>query len=134
MDTLSPTGIVEEFLELWSQSDLADKMPEPGLMPNGEFVELNTIGILDAHQGRGYASRALCMLTDLCDAHGVPIKLVARPMGPDLPFTPGCPMTRTTAELVAWYTRHGFVETRGPEDDTREMVRYPTARPPSGPA
>lgn len=28
-------------------------------------------------------------------------------------------------QLVAWYKRHGFVETTSPGDDTRTMVRKP---------
>jgi ribosomal protein S18 acetylase RimI-like enzyme len=118
---LSPTAIVEEFGEQWNRSDLRDVMPEPGVVPNGPLVELISIGVHGKSQGQGYASRALKMLTALCDANAMTIKLVARPLGSNL--LPGCPATLSTAQLVAWYQRHGFVETRSAGDDTREMIR-----------
>jgi hypothetical protein len=120
---LSPAAIVEEFGEQWIRSDLRHLMPEPGVVPNGPLVELTSIGVPEKHQGRGYASRALIMLTVLCDANAMSIELVARPLESDL--LPGCPAALTTEQLVAWYQRHGFVETRSAGDDTREMVRKP---------
>jgi hypothetical protein len=60
------------------------------------------------------------MLTALCDANAITIKLIARPLESILP---GCPATLSTEKLVAWYQRYGFVETRGAGDDTREMIR-----------
>jgi ribosomal protein S18 acetylase RimI-like enzyme len=120
---LSPAGIVEEFCERWIRSDLRHVMPEPGVLPNGPLVELTSIGVHKKHQRHGYASRALRMLTALCDANAMTIKLVARPLEDDL--LPGCPATLSTEELVAWYEKHGFVETSGAGDDTREMIREP---------
>jgi ribosomal protein S18 acetylase RimI-like enzyme len=120
---LSPDAIVEEFLEQWSRSRLRDVMPEPGVVPNGPLVELTSIGVHQKHQGQGYARQALRMLTVLCDANAMTIKLITRPLESDL--LPGCPATLTTEQLVAWYQRHGFVETRGAGDDTREMIREP---------
>lgn len=120
---LSPAAIVEESGEQWIRSDLRHFMPEPGVVPNGPLVELTSIGVYEKHHGQGYASRALRMLTALCDSSAMTIKLVARPLGSDL--LPGCPATLSTEQLVAWYQKHGFVETRGAGDDTREMVREP---------
>jgi hypothetical protein len=84
MDKLSAAGVVEEFLTQWNSSDLPDKMPEPMLIDNGPQVELNAIGVYGPHQHLGYASRALRMLTPLCDENGVAITLIARPLPPDL--------------------------------------------------
>jgi hypothetical protein len=77
------------------------------------------------HQGKGYASRALQMLAVLCDEDRMTLSLVARPMGPELSLTPGCPERLSTDQLIAWYTRHGFVDKTAPGDDTRTMVREP---------
>jgi ribosomal protein S18 acetylase RimI-like enzyme len=118
---LSPDGIVEEFGEQWRQSDLPAVMPEPGVVANGPLVELNSIGVHKKHQGKGCASRALTMLTVLCDANAMAIKLIARPLDSDL--LPGCPATLLTEQLVAWYQRHGFVETGSAGHGTREMIR-----------
>jgi hypothetical protein len=123
---LSPDAIVEEFREQWIRSDLPDVMPEPGVVPNGPLVELTSIGMYEKHQGQGYARQALRRLTVLCDANAMTIKLIARPLESDL--LPGCPATLTTEQLVAWYQRHGFVETKDAGDDTREMIRKPRMR------
>jgi GNAT superfamily N-acetyltransferase len=127
MDTLSPDGIVEEFLDRWGNSDLPETMPEPTVVANGPVVELTLIAVYGPHQGRGYASRALQMLTALCDENRVTLSLVARPMGPELSLTPGCPARLSIDQLIAWYTRHGFVDAT-PGDDTRAMVREPRTR------
>jgi hypothetical protein len=120
---LSPAAIVEEFGEQWNRSDLRRVMPEPGVVPNGPLVELTSIGVHKKHQDQGYANQALRMLTALCDANAMTIKLVARPLESNL--LPGCPATLSTEQLVAWYQKHGFVETSGAGDDTREMIRAP---------
>ena len=120
---LSPDAIVEEFLSQWSRSYLRDVMPEPELVANGLLVELSSIGVYGTHQGQGYASHALRMLTALCDANAMTIMLVASPLESDL--LPGCPAMLKTKLLVAWYQRHGFVETGGAGDGTREMIRRP---------
>jgi ribosomal protein S18 acetylase RimI-like enzyme len=96
-------------------------MPEPGVGANGPLIELNSIGVHEKHQSNGYASRALTMLTAICDANGMTIKLIARPLDSDL--LPGCPATLLTEQLVAWYQRHGFVDTGTAGDDTSEMIR-----------
>jgi ribosomal protein S18 acetylase RimI-like enzyme len=123
VQVLSPDAIVEEFGEQWHGSDLPTVMPEPGMVANGPLVELNSIGVYEKHQGNGYASRALTMLTTLCDANAMPIKLIARPLDSNL--LPGCPATLLTEQLVAWYQKHGFEETGSAGDDTREMIREP---------
>ena len=120
---LSPDAIVEEFGDQWHRSDLPAVMPEPGMVANGPLIELNSIGVYEKHQGNGYASRALTILTVLCDANAMTIKLIARPLLSDL--LPGYPATLLTEQLVAGYQRHGFVETRSAGDDTREMIREP---------
>lgn len=122
---LSPDAIVEEFGEQWTESNLPQAMPPPGLVANGAVVELNTIGVYEKHQGQGYAARALAMLTALCDENAVTIKLIARPLESILP---GCPATLSADQLVAWYQRHEFVETWNAGDDTREMIREPKIR------
>ena len=98
---LSPDAIVEDFGEQWHRSNLPAVMPEPGVVANGTLIELTSIGVYQKHQGNGYASRALTMLTALCDANGMTIKLIARPLDSDL--LPGCPATLFAAQLVAWY-------------------------------
>ena len=126
MDTLSPDGVVEEFLEQWRNSDLRDKMPEPMLVANGPVVELTLIAVYEQHQNKGYATRALEMLTALCDANRVTIQLVARSPGPELErYAPGCPASRSTKQLVGWYERRKFVDTAVPGDDTHTMTRKP---------
>jgi hypothetical protein len=120
---LSPDSIVEEFGEQWARSDLRDVMPEPQVVANGPLVELTSIGVHEKHQGQSYARRAPRMLTELCDANAMTIKLIARPLGSNL--LPGCSATLSTEHLVAWYQRRGFVETRSAGDDTREMIRKP---------
>jgi ribosomal protein S18 acetylase RimI-like enzyme len=107
---LSPAGIVEEFGERWNRSDLRNVMPGPGAVSNDHWVELNSIGVYEKHQRQGYATRALRMLTALCDANAMTIKLVARPLESNI--SPGCPAMLSTEQLVAWYQRHEFVETR----------------------
>jgi hypothetical protein len=128
MDRLSPDGIVEQFLDRWSKSDLPGKMPEPMVAANGPVVELTLIAVYEAHQGKGYASCALRMLTALCDENGVISSLVARPMGPELSLLPGCPARFALDQLIAWYTGHGFIETSAPGDDTHTMIREPRSR------
>ncbi len=124
VDTLTAAGVVEEFLAQWQRSDLHDKMPKPQLIESRGLVELIAIGTYGKHQRKGYASRALRMLTDLADANGLTVELVARPLD-DIPSFPGCPASLSTEELVAWYSRHGFVDASAPNDDTRRMLRYP---------
>jgi hypothetical protein len=126
MNTLSPDGIVEQFLDRWRNSDLPAKMPEPMVVANGPVVELTLITVYELHQRQGHASRALEMLAALCDENGVFISLVARPMGgPEFSLAPCGPASLSTDELVAWYARHGFVETSAPGDGTRTMLRKP---------
>jgi ribosomal protein S18 acetylase RimI-like enzyme len=120
---LSPDAIVGDFIEQWRRSDLPHVMPEPQVVANGPYVELISIGVHEKHQGQGYATRALRMLTALCDANTMTIKLIARPL--EFNLLPGCPATLSSEQLVAWYEDHGFVETRVAGDDTREMVRKP---------
>jgi ribosomal protein S18 acetylase RimI-like enzyme len=123
---LSPAAIVEEFGEQWTRSDLRHVMPEPVVVPTGPLVELTSIGVHEKHQGQRFASRALSMLTELCDANAMTIKLVARPLEDNL--LPGCPATFSTEQLAAWYEKHGFVETTGSGGETREMMREPRMR------
>jgi GNAT superfamily N-acetyltransferase len=129
VDTLSPDGVVEEFQERWRGSDLPNNMPEPMVIANGPVVELTLIAVYQRHQGNGYATRALQMLTTLCDENGITIGLVARQMDEASlsSYMPGCPATLSSEQLliVAWYKRHGFVETTFPGDDTRTMERRP---------
>jgi GNAT superfamily N-acetyltransferase len=53
-------------------------MPEPMLVPDGNVVELTLIAVYAEHQHKGYASRALKMLTTLCDQNGITITLTSR--------------------------------------------------------
>lgn len=125
MDTLSAAAAVEEYVEQWRHSDLHDKMHAPMAINNGPVVELTAIAVYDRHQGNGYATRALQMLTAICDEHGLTIELVARPLDPGLGFTPGCSANRSTSQLMTWYGRHGFVDESATCDDTHRMVRRP---------
>jgi len=125
MNMLSPDGIVEEFLDRWHNSDLPEKMPEPMVVANGPVVELTLITVYGQHQRKGYASRALQMLTGICDENRMILSLVARPIGQDCSLAPCGPAGLSTDELVAWYTRYGFVETTPPGDDAHIMIRKP---------
>jgi GNAT superfamily N-acetyltransferase len=127
---LSPDAIVEEFGEEWTRSDLLHVMPKPQVVANGPLVELTSIGVHEKHQRQGYASRALRMLTTLCDENAMTIELIARPLESDL--LPGCPATLSTEQLVDWHKGHGFVETNAAGDDTREMIRAPRMSSPRG--
>jgi GNAT superfamily N-acetyltransferase len=122
MSVLSADGVVEEFGDRWRASDLTDKMPKPELSATRDKVELSAIGTYERYQGNGYATRALKMLIDLCDENGVEIMLVPRALDPNLGVTPGCPATLTTEQIVAWYKRYGFIETRAAGEGTREMI------------
>jgi hypothetical protein len=118
---LSPEGIVEEFIELWKQSDLPKVMPMPDVAAVGPLVELGTIGVYDEHQGRGHMSSALRILTTLCDKNSVVIKLVPS----RLTILPGCTPSLSTEQLIEVYGRKCFVETQAESDGTREMTREP---------
>lgn len=78
---LSADGIVEEFLERWRRSELARVMPEPQVIASSDgrngahWIELTSLAVYDKYQGNGYATRALQMLTALCDENGIPVKL-----------------------------------------------------------
>lgn len=126
MGTLSAAAVVEEFIDQWHRSDLRDKMREPMATDNLGVVELTAIAVYGPHQGKGYAGRAMRMLTALCDTNGLTIKLIARPL--PLNIVPGCPASLSTDQLVAWYGRYGFVDAIVPGDDTRTMVRRPTQK------
>ena len=97
-DNLSAAGVVEAFGEQWRASDLPAVMPEPGLIGNrdtsggSEWVELTLIAVYDEHQHRGYASRAMRILTSLCHANAMTIKLVVRQVL-ETELAPGCPAT-----------------------------------------
>ncbi len=98
-------------------------MREPQVVANGPYVELTSIGVYEKYQHQGHATRALRMLTALCDANAATIKLIARPL--EFEILPGCPATLSTEQLVSWYEDNGFVEISVAGDDTREMVRKP---------
>ena len=119
-DLLSPDRVVKEYLDRWRDSELPPRMPPPVVFASGSMVDLTLIAVYGPHQGQRYASHALRMLTALCDENGVTISLVARPTGNYY-----CPATRSLEQLIAWYTRHGFVETTPPGCDTRTMSRKP---------
>lgn len=127
VSVLSANGIVEKFIVQWNASDLRDKMPEPMLTAHGLRVKLTAIGVYERHQRSGCATRALRMLTTLCDENGVTIELIARPLG--LNLIPGCPATLPIERLIAWYSHYGFVDVTVPGDDTRTMVREPQRDP-----
>jgi len=119
MGTLSAAAVVEEFIDQWHRSDLRDKMREPMATDNPGVVELTAIAVYGPHQGKGYAGRAMRMLTALCDTNGLTIKLIARPL--PLNIVPGRPASLSTDQLIAWYGRYGFVDPTVPGDDTRMM-------------
>jgi ribosomal protein S18 acetylase RimI-like enzyme len=127
VDTLSPDGVVEEFQERWRRSDLPDKMPQPIVVANGPVVELILIAVYRQHQRKGHATRALQMLTTLCDENELTITLTARQMDESSlsSYADGCPPALSTDQLVAWYKQHGFIDTTFPGNDTRSMFRKP---------
>jgi hypothetical protein len=121
MGTLTATAIVEEFLDQWRESDLHDRMPAPRLRDGAAgLVWLNQIAVYYQHQRKGYADRALRMLTALCDENDVTIKLIVAP----LDSIPGCSPTLSAEQLVNWYQGHGFEDS---EDTDLEptMTRKP---------
>lgn len=73
-------------------------MHEPMVVANGSVVELTLIAVYRRHQRKGYAARALEMLTTLCDENGITIRLVARQMNDSSlsSFAPGCPAPPVT--------------------------------------
>jgi hypothetical protein len=126
MGTLSSAAVVEEFVDQWRNSDLRGKMPEPMAIDNRGVVELTVIAVFDQFQRQGCASRAIKMLTALCDCNGLTIALVARPLPPEV--TPGCAASLSADQLAVWYGSHGFVDAHTPGDDIRTMVRAPIQR------
>jgi GNAT superfamily N-acetyltransferase len=69
------------------------------LKPTFGKLRLSLIAVPEEHRGKGLASRALRMLTEVADKHGVEISLDAAPQeGGSL----------TKKELFQWYGRHGF--------------------------
>jgi hypothetical protein len=124
-DTLTAEGVVEEFATRFAaHPTLPGVMQQPGILANAGVIELNSIGVPDAHQGKKHATAVLKILTDLCDENGLTITLIARPL-PDL--VPGCTPSLTAEELVSWYSRHDF-EIVQPNDDTFDMIRRPVGR------
>jgi hypothetical protein len=80
-DSLTPAGVVEEFESQFdAHTTLPDVMPLPMVVVDSGVIELTMIGVYDEHQGNGFASSALRMLTALCDANGLAIRPVARPL------------------------------------------------------
>jgi len=123
-DNLSAEGVVEEFGDQFnSHPTLPDYMAVPGVLPNDGRVELTSIGVYGKHQHKGYAREALHLLTALCDANGVTIELVARPLPNDL--APGCPASLSTDDLVRWCTKLGFEDVGEPGDDACRMNDHP---------
>jgi hypothetical protein len=121
-DILTAEGVVEEFaIRFAAHPTLPGVMCQPGIFANSGVIELNSIGVPDAHQGKKHATAALKILADLCDENGLTITLIARPL-PDL--VPGCTPSLTVEQLVSWYRRYGF-DIVGPNDDTFDMIRWP---------
>jgi len=122
---MSAATVVKEFeRQFEAHSSLFAVMPRPMVAELREgAIELTFIGVYTEHQGKGYAGRALCILTALCDANGLTIELNARPEVAKL--FPDCRQSRSVEELVAWYGRNGFVDTSAPGDNSPKMVRYP---------
>ena len=102
-------------------------MPEPVVVAGAGVVDLMLIAVPAHNQGKGYATRALQMLTALCDDNGITITLIARQMDQASlsHYAPGCPATLSTAQLIAWYGKHGFIKTAPSGDHTPTMVREP---------
>lgn len=108
-------------MDEWMRSDFHNKMPAPVLHENGDAVDLTTIATFREHQGKGYACRALKLLTDLADQRSMVIHLHAFKLPDQLT---GCPASLNDAELIEWYRRNYFVEVE-PGSFPVAMTRQP---------
>jgi len=89
----------------------------------GAAVVLLHILILDkAQQGKGYGSATLRWLCGLADKHGVAIKGKAQRIEAAFWQHGYPPSGLPTAQLKAWYRRHGFIISRS-GDMTRPAMR-----------
>lgn len=91
--------------------------------PFGAAVVLSHVLILDkAQQGKGYGSATLRWLCGLADKHGVAIKGRAQRIRSAFAQHGYPPSGLPTAQLKAWYRRHGFIISRS-GDRTRTAMR-----------
>lgn len=63
------------------------------------MVSLDDLRIRTEHQRKGYGSRVLALLTDLCDANGLAIKVVPAPPKSEA----HCAVSVTRNDLIQWY-------------------------------
>ena len=69
------------------------------LKPWDGGIRLSLISVPEQFRGKGYASKAMKVLTQIADKHGVKMTLDAAPQGDD---------GLNKAQLFKWYERHGF--------------------------
>ena len=91
-----------------------DCMVEVSRSVNDRNSMIHIADIRSMNRGNGDSSKALKYLCDLADHVEVDLELFAKAYVKD---------ALTTKQLVAWYSRYGFVEDGFPEDDAVDMVR-----------
>lgn len=102
---------------------MKDGKPEATVTVAERDGKLRLKGIESINPGTGAGSRALKVITDIADKHGVTMELTASPYGDE--------NTRLNKDqLKEWYGRHGFVPEKGYEPGTpNEHLGY-MVRPP----
>jgi hypothetical protein len=115
---MSLESFVQDFERLTEPNPLAsvervyERMVGFEVKPFGGAIRLSCIRSFD--RGKGHAKQALSWFLALADKHGVAITGHVKPIGSTSPRL-------TSAQLRAWYKRHGFTVSR-----SGEMRREPT--------
>lgn len=114
----SPDELIESF-----QERLAEicQMVEVDVTQSGESaVSLDYVRVEPAERGQGFATLALNVLIEMCDAAEMTIFVI--------PTKVGDGDSLNDQSLAAWYARHGFFE--APTDELpRRMRRSPGELP-----
>jgi hypothetical protein len=123
-DQAAVSEFLDEWIELTSDNPISPDERVVGdyaavtLRPQGGQIWLDSIRSFEKTRGNG--SRALKMVLDLADQHGVVLRLTAKPFdtgGNELDF----------ASLVQWYESNGFVSKDVTQDyePSASMTRLP---------
>jgi GNAT superfamily N-acetyltransferase len=96
----SPERVIEIFETiLKSDHKLRRVVYRAKLSAERGIVSLDDLRIRTEHQNKGYGSRVLAMLIDLCDKNGLTIKVVPAPPESDA----HCAVSVTRSDLIRWY-------------------------------
>ncbi len=97
---LSPDAVIEAFhAALNCDRELSRVVYRVTLSVERGMVSLDDLRIRSEYQNKGYGSRVLALLTDLCDANGSTIKVVPAPPESDA----YCRVSVTRSDLIQWY-------------------------------